>query len=39
MSNINATISHRYREGNMLADDMANLAFQLEDVTTINTFQ
>lgn len=39
MSNLNAIISHIYREGNMLAYSLANLAFQSKDVLTIDTFQ
>lgn len=39
MSNINATITHIYREGNTLADYSANLATQSEHATTFNNFQ
>lgn len=39
MYNLNATINHIYREENTLADYMANIAFQLEDITTFNSFQ
>ncbi|PHT36883.1 hypothetical protein CQW23_24583 [Capsicum baccatum] len=35
MININVTISHIYREGNKLADALANLTFQSEDATII----